>query len=153
MSEPLSLRPATAADVAAIRALTREAYAKWVPIIGREPKPMTADYALAVQRHRIDLLELNGELAGLIEMILGPDHVLIENVAVAPACQGRGFGRMLLAHAEQVTASLGHDDIRLYTNWMFAENIALYLKLGYAVGRAEVLALGTVVHMSKRVPR
>jgi len=37
------------ADASAIRALTREAYAKWVPVIGREPKPMMADYAKAVQ--------------------------------------------------------------------------------------------------------
>ena len=50
------------ADASAIRALTREAYAKWVPVIGREPKPMMADYAEAVQKHRIDLLYLDGEL-------------------------------------------------------------------------------------------
>jgi hypothetical protein len=35
-------------DAVAIQRLTREAYAKWVPIIGREPKPMTVDYAEAV---------------------------------------------------------------------------------------------------------
>jgi hypothetical protein len=39
----VELRQATAADAGAIRDLTREAYAKWVPLIGREPKPMTAD--------------------------------------------------------------------------------------------------------------
>jgi hypothetical protein len=35
-------------DAVAIQRLTREAYAKWVPIIGRQPKPMTVDYAEAV---------------------------------------------------------------------------------------------------------
>ena len=34
----IELRQATAADAAAIRGLTRAAYAKWVALIGREPK-------------------------------------------------------------------------------------------------------------------
>jgi hypothetical protein len=75
-----------------IRVLTREAYAKWVPLIGREPLPMLADYAEAVQKHRIDLLYLAGDLAALIEMIPQTGHLLIENVAVSPAFQRRGGG-------------------------------------------------------------
>jgi hypothetical protein len=35
-------------DAVAIQRLTRKAYAKWVPIIGCQPKPMTVDYAEAV---------------------------------------------------------------------------------------------------------
>ena len=41
------LRRAQQTDVEAIRNLTRAAYAKWVPVIGREPKPMGADYESA----------------------------------------------------------------------------------------------------------
>ena len=150
MDEALLLRSATMADASAIRALTREAYAKWVPVIGREPKPMMADYAEAVQKHRIDLLYLDGELAALIEMIPAADYFLIENVAVAPALQGRGFGRKLLSHAEQIAASLGYDEIKLYTNKLFAENVQLYGTLGYRVDREEAFKDGVVVHMSKR---
>ena len=69
MIEPLSLRRAVAADAPAVLALTRMAYAKWVPLIGREPKPMTADYERAVAEHIIDLWEEGGELLALIEMI------------------------------------------------------------------------------------
>jgi hypothetical protein len=58
MSEMPELRRAVAADAAAVRALTRAAYAKWVPLIGREPKPMGADYEAAVLRHCIDLAPL-----------------------------------------------------------------------------------------------
>ena len=54
MSTGVELRRAGLGDAAAVRALTRSAYAKWVPVIGREPKPMTADYAEAVRRHAID---------------------------------------------------------------------------------------------------
>ena len=62
---------------------------------------MQADYERAVVEHTIDLLIVDGALAGLVETILRPDHLWIENVAVAPEQQGRGFGRLLLAHAER----------------------------------------------------
>jgi ribosomal protein S18 acetylase RimI-like enzyme len=151
MSEAWELRRAVASDAPAIRALTREAYAKWVPLIGREPKPMTADYAEAVRRHRIDLLHLDGVLAALIETFAEADHLLIENVAVSPAFQGRGLGRKLMAHAEQLAASAGFGETRLYTNKLFTQNIELYRMLGYWVDREEVLEIGVAVHMSKPI--
>ena len=101
------MKRAQAGDAPAVRQLTRDAYAKWVPLLGREPKPMTADYDEAVQRHQIDLLYVGPDLAALIELIRQPDHLLIENVAVSPRFQGRGLGRSLLAHAEVVAASMG----------------------------------------------
>jgi ribosomal protein S18 acetylase RimI-like enzyme len=145
------LRPAVPTDASAIRELTRDAYAKWVPVIGREPRPMMADYAQAVRRHRIDLMYVDGVLAALIETIQQTDHLLIENVAVSPPFQGRGLGRKLMAHAEQVAVSLGHDEARLYTNKLFAENVRLYSKIGYRVDREEPFTGGIVVHMSKSV--
>lgn len=151
MTEAISLRAATEADVDAIRALTREAYGKWVPLIGREPLPMTADYAEAVRKHRIDLVEVGGELVALIEMVPASDHLLIENVAVSPRHQGRGIGRKLLAYAEHVAATLGLKDIRLYTNKRFAENVQLYLRYGYVIDREEPLKDGFLVHMSKNI--
>jgi hypothetical protein len=60
VSDAVTLRPAVITDASAIRELTRYAYAKWVPMIGREPKPMTADYAEAVRKYRIDLLYVGG---------------------------------------------------------------------------------------------
>ena len=151
MTDRVELRQAKATDVAAIRDLTRQAYARWVPLIGREPKPMTADYDAAVARNRFDLLDVDGVLAALIETVRKPDHLLVENVAVAPPFQGRGFGRRLMAHAEALARELGLDTIRLYTNQRFSENIALYRRLGYQVDREETLPVGNVVHMSKRL--
>ena len=145
------LRRATIDDAPAIRALTREAYAKWVPLIGREPKPTGADYVEAVQKHRIDLLCAGSDPAALIEMIPGAGHLLIENVAVSPAFQRRGLGRKLMAHAEKVAASLGYGEIRLYTDKRFVENIELYGKLGYRIDGEEATAGGVRVRMSKRL--
>lgn len=148
-----AVRRAGPADAAAVRELTRAAYAKWVPVIGREPRPMTADYDMAVRDHLVDLLKVGGNLVALIEMAPGADHLLIVNVAVAPAFQGQGHGRALLAHAEDVAKSLGLGEVRLYTNGCFAENLRLYGRLGYRVDREEVHPqLGVAVYMSKRLP-
>ena len=81
MTDRVELRQAKATDAAAIRNLTRQAYARWVPLIGREPKPMTVDYDEAVVRHRFDLLHIDGVLAALIETIREPDHLLVEGSA------------------------------------------------------------------------
>lgn len=148
---PFELRRAEPADAAAVRTLTRDAYAKWVPVIGREPKPMTKNYDTAVRMNRIDLAHVDGELAGLIETIDRSDHLLIENVAVAPARHGKGIGRALLAHAETVARAAGYREVRLYTNQKFAANVTLYLALGYRIDREEESELGVTVYMSKGV--
>ncbi len=152
-SKGMEIRRACQSDAAAIRELTRSAYAKWVPLIGREPTPMTADYDRAVREHMIDLLFVDAELTALIETACEADHLVIENVAVLPAFQGRGYGRLLLGHAEYLAASLGLPEIRLWTNKRFATNIAIYCRRGYTLDREEPFRGGFVVHMSKRLPR
>jgi ribosomal protein S18 acetylase RimI-like enzyme len=147
----VEIRPAVLKDAAGIRALTRAAYAKWVPLIGREPLPMQADYERAVVEHTIDLLNVDGALAGLIETMLQPDHLWIENIAVAPEQQGRGFGRLLLDHAERRAVRCQRTQIRLLTNQAFAANLELYAKRGYCVDRTEPFRGGTTVYMSKRI--
>jgi ribosomal protein S18 acetylase RimI-like enzyme len=149
MPDPLTTRRAMAADAAAVRALTREAYAKWVAVTGREPLPMRVDYVEALARHRFDLIHEDGVLIALIETAREADHLLIVNVAVSPACQKRGLGRHLLAHAERLAIEAGYREIRLYTNSLMAENIALYQRLGYRIDREEGDLPRIQVHMSK----
>ena len=112
--------------------MSRLAYAKWVPLIGREPLPMTADYDRAVVDHMIDLHEVNGVLLALIETIACEDHLLIENIAVDPDQQGKGLGELLLSHAQHLARELGYREIRLYTNAAFASNVAFYAKRGFS---------------------
>lgn len=148
-AEAVTLRAGGAADAEAIAALTREAYAKWVPIVGREPLPMLADYRTAVAEHRFDLAEVDGELAALIETTPQDDWLLIVNVAVRPGFQGRGLGLRLLKLAETLAAEPRFRGVRLYTNKLMQPNVRLYLALGYAIEREEPLNGGIVVHMTK----
>jgi ribosomal protein S18 acetylase RimI-like enzyme len=147
----LEIRRGLPADAEAIAALTRAAYEKWIPVIGRAPKPMTADYAVAVREHLIHLLFADGILVALVECLREPDHLLIENLAVSPAHQGRGYGRHLLAHAEALARELGFAEVRLYTNKLFAENVAFYSRLGYRIDAETPFKNGFITHMSRRI--
>jgi ribosomal protein S18 acetylase RimI-like enzyme len=151
MKNAAALRNAEPDDAPALRSLTRAAYAKWVPVIGREPLPMTVDYDQAVRENRFDVITVDGQIVGLIETVMHTDHVLVRNIAVAPSCQRQGIGRRLLAHADALAAAAGLAEVRLYTNGKFAGNIALYVRSGYVVTREEPFMDGTVVHMTKRL--
>ena len=154
-----TMKQATVADAAAVLALTRESYQKWVAVTGREPLPMRVDYAEALLKNRIDLLYEGNkfaegkQLAALIETQLepesAPDHLLIVNVAVSPAFQKRGLGRRLMAHAETLAVEARVPKLLLYTNSLMAENISLYQKLGYVIERQQQFGTSIQVYMSK----
>lgn len=129
--EPLSLRRATSADTGDLRALAAAAYSRYIARIGRPPAPMTADYASAVREHEVWVAAAGGTVIGMIVLIAEPDHLRIENVAVAPAAQGRGIGGRLLSLAEDRARELGLPELRLYTNEAMTENIAYYPRRGY----------------------
>ena len=149
-SPNLTIRRAGPPDAAAVRSLTRDAYAQWISVIGREPLPMKADYEKAVREHEIDLLYSDDKLVALIEVFLTADHLFIENIAVSPEHQGKGLGHQLLKHAETKAKSSGLEELRLLTNQAFATNVRLYQSVGFRIDRTEPhLGGGTTVYMSK----
>jgi GNAT superfamily N-acetyltransferase len=147
----IRLRAAGAEDADQIANVVRAAYAKWIPIIGREPRPMIVDYAQAVREHDFDLAHLETRLVGLIETMLHEDHLWIENVAVRPEDQGLGIGRQLLRHVERKALAAGRRETRLLTNAAFENNVVLYEKVGYVTDRREPFMGGTTVYMSKQL--
>jgi len=127
----LTVRRAEASDVATLGMVASEAYQVYVPRIGRRPAPMTADYAAAVRSGLAWVAVRGDEIVGLLVLVVKPDHLLLENVAVRPSAQGRGVGARLLAFAEDQARGIGRDEIRLYTNEAMTENLAYYPKHGY----------------------
>ena len=112
---------------------------------------MDADYDAAVARGDTWVADDGGQIVGLLILVPGDDHVLVENVAVDPGRQGEGIGRALLAFGEQRAAELGVSEMRLYTHVLMTENQALYARLGYVEVERRTVEGRTGVFMSKRL--
>jgi ribosomal protein S18 acetylase RimI-like enzyme len=124
--------PASAGDAPAVAACVRAAYAHYVPRIGREPAPMTADYDALIAAGEVWLIRAGEEVAGVLVLRSQPPALLVENVAVAPAHQGRGLGRALMAFADEHAHAEGLGEVVLYTNERMTENLRFYPALGFA---------------------
>ena len=147
----LTFRLGHAGDAALIRDFVRAAYAKWVPVMGREPLPMTADYDAALITHDFRLGFVAGELACLIETMAHPDHLWIENIAVRPDLQGRGLGRQMLDLTMAEARARGVPQVRLLTNAALTSNVRLYQTYGFGIDLTEPFRGGFTVRMSKPV--
>ena len=126
------IRPARPEDTDAVHQLVEDAYGHYVARIGKPPGPMLDDYARRIADGQAWVLENAGELAGVLVLEDAEGGVLLlDNVAVAPSAQGKGYGRALVTFAEAEAHRRGHGEVRLYTNVLMAENLALYGRLGF----------------------
>jgi GNAT superfamily N-acetyltransferase len=114
-----------------MRELAAAAYAKYVNRIGRAPAPVSADYERIAESGHAWVAERGCWLVGLLVVEPTQDHLLIENVAVAPQAQGLGVGGELLQLAEDQARAHGLREVRLYTNEAMTENLVYYPRRGY----------------------
>jgi N-acetylglutamate synthase-like GNAT family acetyltransferase len=151
MSEPV-LRRAVEGDAPAIGALVDAAYGRYGDLLGRTPLPMLADHARAVREEEVWVLEADGSVVGVLELVPRDDHLWVENVAIDPVHQGRGLGRRLLRHAEAEARRHGFGEVRLLTNERYTANIAMYLRYGYEETHRDPYQGTDLVHFRKAVP-
>ena len=151
MSE-ISLRQATADDVDGLTRLVQSAYGHYVERLGGSPRPLLDDYAEVVASRTVTVAERDGELVGLLVTDVDEEGFVVDNVAVAPAHQGTGVGRVLLEHAEAQGRAAGYGSIYLYTHELMTENQELYARIGYAeYKRVQHGGHLSVVYMRKRL--
>ncbi len=125
------IRLASVQDIPTIQEIVNDAYGHYVERIGSKPAPMNDDYAEHVERRTIWVLETSSGIAGLMVLRVDGHFVLVSNVAVSKAYQGRGFGKRLLDFADAFATQKGISELRLYTNELMHENLAIYSKLGW----------------------
>jgi ribosomal protein S18 acetylase RimI-like enzyme len=92
---------------------------------------MRADYGALVRDGAVTIAVDRGAIVGVLVLQPRPDALLLENVAVAAAAQGRGIGRALIACAEARAGELNLKKVALYTNAKMTENLAFYRRLEY----------------------
>ncbi len=149
MTDAIVFRPARPDEGPLLREITREAYAKWVPALGREPLPMTADHDAAVRAHIVEFVEKDGRTLAAMHLEARDGHLLVENIAVRTAAQRQGLGDLILARAETLARERGYRLVRLYTHSRMGGNVNWYLGRGYAIEREEPFGNGNRVHFAK----
>jgi len=92
---------------------------------------MDDDYAARVHRGEAHVIESAGRIVGLLVLVVESETMLLDNIAIDPAAQGTGLGRVLLDFAETTAIARGCTAIRLYTNAAMIENVEIYRRRGY----------------------
>lgn len=126
------IRLAEANDEPNIRECAEQAYARYVPAIGRKPAPMVADFAAQIAAGVVYVAtDEHATFQGFIVFYAKAGHILLENVAVLPSSAGRGVGKSLISFCEDAGRQRGINAVHLYTNEMMTDNLLIYPKLGY----------------------
>jgi ribosomal protein S18 acetylase RimI-like enzyme len=107
------------------------AYAHYIIRIGKPPAPMLENYLKVIRRHDVTVLTTGENIIGVLVLIKQERNLLLDNIAIHPDYQGQGFGKRLIAVAEERARNAGCDAVRLYTNEQMIENIEFYKKLGF----------------------
>ncbi|MFJ9864790.1 GNAT family N-acetyltransferase [Streptomyces sp. NPDC101165] len=143
------IRPARAADVPAVKAVTDAAYHRYIERIGVVPQPMEADHAADVAAGRVFVF---GEpVVGLVVVEAREDHLFLDSIAVRPDAHGTGAGRRLLEFVDARARVLGLPEVRLYTNALMWENQKIYPRFGYEVVERRVDGPYDRIHYRKRL--
>jgi ribosomal-protein-alanine N-acetyltransferase len=122
----LSFRPITLADIPAVMAIERTAYAyPWSERFFRQE--------MQVECARSFMAEIDKQIVGYILFWLLPDEVDIHNVAVHKDFRRRGLGRRLLQQAVQEARGRGASRITLEVRKSNLAAQKLYESLGFTV--------------------
>ena len=148
------IRPAQPSDAGPVAALIQAAYGGYAPLLGRDPQPMTDDYAALIAAGEVFVLEVERVLAGVL-VVQEPEWgtMLVRTVGIAPGRQGRGLGTQLMAYAEEIADARDLRRMRLYTNQVMDGTARLYARLGYVETHRDGPGGRQIIYMGKEVPQ
>lgn len=142
----MTLRTATPADAAAIKAIMKPVIAETTASFSSEEKSVAQWSSLITQRladgRAFYVAEIDGKVAGYATYEQfrsgnnGYRHTMEHSVYLDDAAQGRGYGRILLITIEEHAREAGHKSMIGVIDADNAASIAFHEALGYKeVGR------------------
>jgi ribosomal protein S18 acetylase RimI-like enzyme len=126
------IRSARPDEADTVRDVVHAAYRHYIARMGKPPGPMLDDYAARIADGQTWVLQDAGTIVGVLVLEETAGAFLLDNIAVSPEGQGKGYGRALIEFAEVEARRRGFAEIRLYTHEKMTENIALYTRIGFA---------------------
>ena len=149
MSNDLQVKIAGPDDFARLIAMMRDFYVE--DRIPYQPELVEPGLHAVLENPQYGaVLLLSGDDIGLVGYITlgwcfsveqGGRFVLLDELYLAPAARGRGWGHQALAHARDWAAGQGAAVIRLEVNHHNAKAKALYLGAGYRDDERDILTL------------
>lgn len=134
---PLSLRQARPDDGQRLAEIAREAYGKYRERLVEPPTPILLDYELVAAGGRTWVAESGDGVLGMVTVEPDEPDLILRNLAVIPAWQGRGIGSLLTVWVEDLARSTGMRGVRLWTRCEMGDNIAFYERRRYVVTHYE----------------
>jgi ribosomal protein S18 acetylase RimI-like enzyme len=138
MSAPACIRRAEPADIPALLGLLELLFSIEQDFVFNAAKQEQGlRLLLAESRAAVMVAEHDGQVLGLctgqllISTAQGGLSALGEDLAVLPACQGRGIGRRLLAAVSEWAVSHGASRVQLLADRNNAPALAFYQKTGF----------------------
>lgn len=137
------IRKANAEDKESIETVVADAFSIYLERMERKPFPLLDDYAAHIRAGHAFVLEETGKQKPCGESgicacaVLEPkgDVLNLEVLAVKRKCQGRGYGRALIAFALQQARVSGARQLGLFTNEVMLESQGFYERLGFTETR------------------
>ncbi len=82
-------------EVAAIKLIARKSFERYVPLIGKPPASMNADFSGHVLKDTVFIAQSEkkqGSVMGYAFVLQRNGEWLLDNIAASPEAQGRGVG-------------------------------------------------------------
>lgn len=143
------IRKAEISDVAALRNIADKAYGIYAGRLKSPPLPLLIDYEKKIREGNTYVYEGMGEIHGMVTLVDAEDHLVLRNLAVLPASQGKGYGGLLINFVEREAKCRGFYEVHLWTREEMKENIKYYRAIGYCLNGRESLDGNRIVRFKK----
>lgn len=137
MNESLSCRAASQADLPEVLRLYAQPDLDGKALVLAEAERLFERMAQCPD-YTLHVAERNGQIVGTFALIVvqtlghwGTPSAIIEDVAVAPDCQGQGIGKLMMRHALQLCGEKGCYKAALSSNLRRKRAHAFYESLGF----------------------
>ncbi len=150
----LAFAVATPAQLAAVDALMRSAFAAYMERLGREVAPEAYGwFGEAIAQGDIYVALDDGEIVGAIATRRRESGIELANIGVAPARQKSGIASFMIVKVVQLAQARGVRTLSLTTAEMMEDRVRLYRRHGFEIVRRGLPDHGKDAHMRVHMER
>ena len=128
------IRLAMTTDVPAIKLIARKSFERYVPLIGKPPAPMNANFSGHILKDTVFIAQSEkkqGSVLGYAIVLQRDGEWLLDNIAVSPEAQGRGVGSALIAACKTFLQKRGVQRYHLNTDEAMEQNLTRNPEIGF----------------------